>query len=53
MFPNEKCELSADWQAALKTKGQPADCTKRQSGGLRKRAGCAGEKGSPPARPFP
>ena len=31
-------------------KGRPADCTKRRSGGLQKRAGCAAEKGSPPAR---
>jgi len=29
-------------------KGGPADCTKRRSGGVRKRAGRAGEKGSPP-----
>jgi len=34
-------------------KGEPAGCTKRRSGGLRKRAGRAAEKCSPPARPFP
>ena len=40
-------------KAALKTEGRPVGCTKRRSGRLRKRAGWAAEKGSPPARPFP
>jgi len=39
MFPNEKRELSADWQAAQKTrqKDGPAGCEKAW-GGLQKRA---------------
>jgi len=49
VFPNEKRELSAGWQAAQKTEGRPAGCIKSQSSGLRKRAGRAAEK----ARLFP
>jgi len=46
VFPNEKRELSADWQAAQKTEG-------RASGLYKKAIRRAGEKGIPPARPFP
>ena len=63
VFPNEKGELSGGWRAAQKTAGRagvlhrrqqggPACCTKRRSGGLRKRAGRVAEKGSLPSRPF-
>jgi len=45
VFPNEKRELSAGWQAAQKIEGW--------AGGLQKRTEQAAQKGSPLARPFP